>query len=283
MSEAERERAHSVDEIGNTGSISSTNNPTNQHIYWCFTWNGYKSEQSELDFTLSILQHMCKWYIIQEETGESGNDHLQGTLALLQRKRLNQLKQISFKIHWEPTKQLSASACYCSRESKRSGKIWAYNFNIPAICDVKIHEPYGWQLCVMKIINSMPDERTIYWFWEPFGNVGKTVLCKYLVIKHNALMLTGKSNDMYHMISKNPDKRSLFVVDVPKCHKEHINYSAIEQIKNGLIFSGKYEGSQLVFNPPHVIVFANIPPNKFEMSEDRWNINDIKKLQQQPD
>jgi hypothetical protein len=47
---------------------------------------------------------------------------------------------------------------------------------------------------------------TINWYWETTGGVGKTTLCKYLVGKHDALMLTGKSNDMYHMISKFPQK-----------------------------------------------------------------------------
>lgn len=77
------------------------------------------------------------------------------------------------------------------------------------------------------------------------------------------------------MISKFPAKRKLIVVDCPRSQQDYINYGAIEQIKNGLIFSGKYEGTQLVFNSPHVIVFANEPPDYSKMSMDRWNVVQI--------
>jgi hypothetical protein len=141
---------------------------------------------------------------------------------------------------------------------------------------IDIDEPGGWQTEIMDLIQEKPDLRTIHWFWEDKGNVGKTSLCNYLVIKHGALMLTtSKSNDMYHMISKFPDKNKLFVVDCPR--SQHINYEVIEQIKNGLVFSGKYNGIQLIFNCPHVIVFANIPPDKSTMSIDRWNVRFIER------
>jgi hypothetical protein len=128
----------------------------------------------------------------------------------------------------------------------------------------------------MDVVRQEPDERTIYWFWEPAGNVGKTAICKYLVVKHNALMLTGKSNDMYNMLAKFPNKRELILVDCPRSQQDYINYGALEQIKNGLVFSGKYEGAQLVFNCPHVVVFANQEPDFEKMSRDRWFIHRIR-------
>lgn len=250
-----------------------------QYIYLCFTLDKNKIEIEEMELLFIILRHESEWFIIQEETGESGYQHYQGTLKLKKRKRLSELKKIHKVIHWEGTKQISASAAYCSRISKRSGMIWTHKFDIPDILQFHIGL-YGWQLEVLDIINSTPDSRTIHWYWEPDGNMGKTTLAKYLVIKHNALMLTGKNNDMFHMIAKNPSKRKLFIVDVPRSATGHINYGAIELIKNGLVFSGKYEGCQLVFDNPHVFVFANIPPNLRELSVDRWKIT---RLQPQPD
>ena len=72
-----------------------------------------------------------------------------------------------------------------------------------------MEEPYGWQSEVMEIIKQKPDKRTIHWFWEPDGCKGKTTLSKYLVVKHNALMLTGKSGDMFNMLSKYKDKKEI--------------------------------------------------------------------------
>jgi len=242
-----------------------------QYNYWFFTYNNYKIEQIEQ--IEQILRHECKWYVFQEETGKEGTNHLQGTICLKVKQRMTQLKRIEPSIHWEATKSVKASIEYCTKYESRSGKIYSYGIDIPA--PIKLIEPYGWQLDVLEIIKTEPDERTIYWFWERNGGVGKTQLCKYLVVKHNALMLTGKSNDMYYMISKHPDKRTLIIVDIPRSTQDYINYGAIEQIKNGLIFSGKYEGCQLVFNCPHVIVFSNELPNMSMMSIDRWKITEI--------
>ena len=189
-------------EGGNTKTPSTKQ--SYQYNYWFFTYNNYKIEQIEQ--IEQIFRHECKWYIFQEEIGDGGTKHLQGTICLKNKQRLSQLKHIEPAIHWEPTKSVKSSIEYCTKYETRSGKIYYYGIDIPK--PIKVSEPYGWQLNVMEIIKNEPDDRTIYWFWEPHGNVGKTQLCKYLVVKHNALMLTGKSNDMYHMISKHTDKEN---------------------------------------------------------------------------
>lgn len=236
--------------------------------YWIFVWNNYEIEQ--IAPFLSILEHECEWYLFQEEKGESGTIHLQGTLRLKKRQRLTALKKWSNKIHWEPTKSISKSIVYSSKMETRFGKQWAKGIEIPR--EIKVCEPYGWQLEVMDIIKSEPDERTIHWFWEPNGKMGKSQLCKYLVVKHKALICSGKKSDIFHSISKNKI-RDLIVLDLPRSLEDKfISYGAIEQIKNGLIFSGKYDSVQLVFPIPHVIVFANNPPDMSQMSRDRWHI-----------
>lgn len=259
----------SRDERGNTKTRSSKQG--NQYNYWFFTLNNYKIDQIEQ--IEQLLKHECKWYVFQEEKGEEGTPHLQGTINLKNKQRLSQIKHINQNIHWEPTKCVKASIEYCTKYKTRNGRIYSYGIDIPD--EIEIIEPYGWQLEVMDIINSKPDNRTIHWFWEPAGNVGKTQLCKYLCIKHDALMVSGKSNDMYHMLTNNKNKLKLIIVDVPRSIQDYLNYGAIEQIKNGLVFSGKYESCQLIFNCPHVIVFANERPDMSKMSYDRWNIREI--------
>lgn len=46
----------------------------------------------------------------------------------------------------------------------------------------------------------------------------------------------------------------------------------IEQIKNGIYFSGKYESQMKYDKPPHVVVFSNTMPDQSKLSADRWNI-----------
>lgn len=258
------------------GEGGNTGNPpprSQQHLYWCFTWNNFEDvEQME-----RVFKHECDWFVFQEEKGEKGTPHIQGTLKLKKRQRLTELKKINNKIHWEATKCVSKSIAYCSKSETRAGKQWIHNIDIPETLDIE--QPYGWQLEIMKIINEKPDKRTIHWFWEPNGNVGKTTLCKYLVVKHNAIILSGKATDMFHALSK-AKKKELIIIDIPRVANDYINYGAIEAIKNGLIFSGKYEGCQLVFNCPHVIIFSNQKPDITAMSKDRWNIVDIRQFVQ---
>lgn len=240
-----------------------------QYLYWSFRLSNYTEDQ--IEHLVQIFRHECDWYVFQEEKGEeTGHLHLQGTLKLKKRQRLTQVKRWNHSIHWESTKYVDKCLAYCTKQKTRNGKQWIHGIQIPE--EIQIDEPYGWQLEVIDIIKTEPDSRTIHWFWEPEGKVGKSTLCKYLVVKHNALMLSGKANDMFHMISKFPLKRKLILIDVPRKSLDWISYPAIEQIKNGLIFSGKYEGAQIVFNCPHVIVFANEPPNQSAMSFDRWHL-----------
>jgi len=251
---------------GNT--VNSRDKQGFQHTYWFFTLNNYKKDQIEQ--LEQVFQHECKWYIFQEETGSEGTPHLQGTVCLIKKQRLTELKKIDSSIHWEPTKCVKASIEYCTKYESRSGQIYSYGITLPE--RVEIEEPYGWQLDVMNIIKGKPDVRKIHWFWEPTGNVGKSTLCKYLVVKHNALMITGRSLDMFNMLVKYPDRRKIIICDVPRSSLGYVNYGALEQIKNGLVFSGKYEGALLWYNKPHVIVFANEAPMIDEMSKDKWDI-----------
>lgn len=261
----------SRDGDGNTRNITVKQDI--QRIFWCFTLNNYSIDDIEILET--VFKSLCKWYIFQEEIGEEGTPHLQGTLSLLQKSRLTELKHINPKIHWEPTKSVKSSIAYCQKTETRRAHSKVYTFNIEIPKEINVEEPRGWQLQVIQIINTKPDCRSIHWFWEPNGNVGKSTLCKYLVVKHKALILTGKSSDMFHQILKCKDDPKLIICDIPRQSLEYINYGAIEQIKNGLIFSGKYEGGQRVFDPPHVICFANEPPKMSAMSLDRWKVTEI--------
>lgn len=238
--------------------------------YWFFTLNNHK--ESQIDRLDQIFRHECRWFVFQEEIGESGTPHLQGSCCFRDRKRLTALKQIDPTIHWEVTKSINASLEYCTKYESCTGRQWIYNIKTPP--RIELEEPYGWQLNVLNIIKQKPDKRTIHWFWEKTGGVGKTSLAKYLVVKHDAIVVTGKSNDMFHAIAKKKHP-IIVVVDVPRSTQDYVNYGAIEMIKNGLIFSGKFDSCQLVFNSPHVIVFANEKPDISKMSSDRWNIIEI--------
>lgn len=277
MIETNRDEQLSV--VGNTKATTDANKQTNQRLYWSFTWNNYDSELIEI--VLNILRHECDWFIMQEEAGEEKNTpHIQGTLKWKKRKRITEIFSIHYKISWRATERITSMAAYCSNKEKRTGKIWTHNFDIPEIIENNF-KPYGWQLMVLDILKEKPDDRIINWFWEPNGGIGKSEMALWLYDNMNALLCMGKANDIFHIISKNKDRRKIFVFDITKEKMEHFSYSTLEMIKNGYIISGKYDSNIVRFNRPHIIVFANTGPDKSKLTiNKRWNIIN---LTQQPE
>jgi len=140
----------------------------------------------------------------------------------------------------------------------------------------KLEEPYEWQKDILSLIEEEPNDRTIHWYWSSEGAKGKSTLANYIILKYNGLSIPSKASDAYHAIIKAITEQDIepkiIIIDVPRSSLGYLNYQAIENIKNGLITSGKYEGGMVAYPPPHVIVFANEEPDKEKMSNDRWKI-----------
>jgi len=257
----------STEKSGNTKQISPS-------LHWCFTLNNYNED----DINTLCSSDSSKKYIFQEETGENGTPHLQGYIEFVTKIRPKSVFK-NDKIHWEKTRDVKASIIYCSKDETRTGRIFNKNINIPKPLKV-ITQLYPWQKEVEKIYNTEPDDRTIHWYWEPEGNVGKTAFIKYLLTKYGALYCSGgKLADIMNLVfNSDMEQTNAVLFNIPRCHKGHISYAALENIKDGLVCNTKYETGFKVFNSPHIFVFANFPPDDTEqLSQDRWNIVRIEK------
>jgi len=264
---------------GNTVNNLQQKKYNGQCIYWSFTYNNFK--YSDANLLLEVLKSECEWVIFQDEIGDSGTLHLQGCLKLKKRKRLTDMKNLTFKeIHWEKTNKITHSAYYCYNSNKRHSRIWAYGFQIPRnhkIINFKIEKPYKWQQYLLDKINAKPHDRKIYWVYEELGNAGKSTFIKHCVCNIDGAIgpLSGKCNDIFRILAKESYIGTV-LFDIPRCFNEDfINYQAIESIKNGMCCSAKYDSEVLVFNTPHIIVFANEKPNITKLSLDRWEIIEI--------
>lgn len=238
---------------------------------WAFTLNNYTNEELEILETL-FQDHE---YIIGKEVGEQGTPHLQGYVEFKDKKRPSEYVK-NKRIHWEKARgNKEQNIEYCKKENNYTTNI---KIKRPLKDPLQGKEMYGYQKEVIELIKKEADERTINWYWEPEGNVGKSALTKHILMKHQAIMVTGKGNDIKHGIAEYILKHGevdVVIMDFERSLEEYVNYSAIEQIKNGCFFSGKYESSQVIFNSPHIIIFANFPPDENKLSRDRWNIKKI--------
>lgn len=245
--------------------------------YWTFTLNNYND--GEIDQLLCWFEGSNHKYAFQEEIGDkTKTPHLQGTVCFSSKCRPIENKKNIERIHWEKTRCFSLAVAYCLKQDTRSGRQWT-NLETPLIllCPSSFYE---WQKDIIKLIDSKPDDRTIYWYWESKGCAGKTAIAKYICANYKAIVVSGKSDNCKNAILQYHLKQQLYpkiiIFDIPRCNQNHISYEALESIKNGFFYSGKYEGGMCIFNSPHVICFSNEEPEYSLLTPDRWNVYNIK-------
>lgn len=126
-----------------------------------------------------------------------------------------------------------------------------------------------WQQRLIDEVKLPADDRKIIWYYDEVGGSGKTWTSKLLFVEFGAAYFTNsKSADIAYAYNGEP----IVVFDFSRSNEESINYGAIETVKNGIMFSGKYEARTKMFACPHVIVMANFAPNMAKLSMDRWDI-----------
>lgn len=131
-----------------------------------------------------------------------------------------------------------------------------------------------WQADVLKLLEQQ-DERKILWIFDKEGNHGKTWLAKYLLATKDAMYVDNskKADAAYAW-----DGQDYIVFDFTRQQEEHINYGTIEGLKNGIIFSSKYESTTKYSKKIiKIIIMANWKPNVGALSMDRWQLIQLDK------
>lgn len=249
------------------GNTKTAGNP-NQLYRFCVTLPYEETNASQLS---QHLKQFCKLFTFQAEQGESGYKHWQIELSLLTKMRPLEFKNLlGFnKAHIEPTKNYFASKNYCSKnESRIEGPYTEKSTFLKCITELR-----PWQNKLLEKLKTEPNDRSIIWLYDPKGGSGKTQFSKYMAIHHNAIILNnGAFKDLACALPDNPE---IVIFNFPRSIEGNINYGAIECIKDGLIFSAKYESKMKIFNSPHVVIMANFYPKIEELTEDRWEIIQI--------
>lgn len=131
----------------------------------------------------------------------------------------------------------------------------------------------GWQLDLTSDLLGIPDPRKVYWYWEAVGNSGKS----YFALNFNNggrfgyVVTGGRHSDIYFAYK---DETIVFF-DWARDNEESFPYRVVENFKNGYFLNTKYETFPHRFAVPHVVVFANFPPDVSKLSNDRWIIKNI--------
>lgn len=214
-------------------------------------------------------------YVFQEETGEGGTSHLQGYVSFTNQIAFTTLKQWNPRLHLERAISAAASILYCSDVNKRTGRVWSNNIQgVQGSTKVlELDQLHGWQQQLWTELNGPADDRRIVWITDVLGGKGKTAFCKFVLHhKKNVVFLsTSSTKDACHVVMSQKNPPQIVLMNLPRQSEGKISYAAVETIKDGLIYSGKYTGGFRIFNPPHFIVFANWSPDFTALSIDRWH------------
>lgn len=137
------------------------------------------------------------------------------------------------------------------------------------------HELSAWQSTMYELLSYPPNDRTIFFVVDVDGNNGKTWFAHYYTFKNpnSQVIPPGKKNDMVFALKENV---TCLFLDCPRSKQgDYIQYDFLEEVKNGYIFSPKYESRVKRLPKCHVVVLMNEPPDLTKLSEDRYHVINI--------
>lgn len=275
---------------GNTNPSPPKPKQINPSKKWCFTLNNPQVRHTE--YLIQKMPMLCKRLVWQMERGANGTQHVQGACEFKDRCRpVGKCRELN-GAHWEKMKAQGLEAYeYCCKDDTREENWEPYCHGY--VREEKLHllandDMWPWQAEMKAYLDANPDARKIRWLWEATGGVGKSAFVKKMCgERQDCLCVSGKTADMHHAIIKWKEETGgwpkVILVDVPRDTIDFINYGAIEKVKDGCFYSGKYEGGMCVMNVPHVVFFANERPKLHKFSVDRWDIHVIKDRMLVPD
>lgn len=259
----------SIKDIAENGNIEHSPHTNNGKYKYDFTLNNYT--ELEVCQVKETIQNICKKGGFGFEIGdECKTPHLQGYLSLHKKLRMTGLVKLPgfARASFREVRNEPNLIAYILKD----GNFWTHGFPRPIQVITNL---YPWQKDAEALLTAPSiDDRTVHWWHEETGNIGKSAFAKYMVVKHKALYCcSGKYADLINLVfNVNMDECRCIIFDIPRNQGNNVSYSAIESIKNGLICNTKFETGTKVFNSPHVLILSNLPPKLDGLSADRWKI-----------
>ncbi len=213
-------------------------------------------------------------YCVQLESGDDGTPHLQGFVSWINAKTFKATKPLLWGAHIEAAKgTLKRNKEYCSKAEGRLRGPWFHGFPTPRPLPTEL---YPWQIWATEIVSGVADDRTIYWIFEEPGGSGKSALQLIWERDFHALFVGFNARDVKCAIKLAwfkddavPPDNPIIMINLPRNTQNRFLWPLLEELKDGLIFSGKYESGQCLLPRSHVVVFANEVPLRPTISRDK--------------
>ena len=261
---------------------------------WMLTWNNPRHKMETLFETLKDAVPTSTGYVGQAERGsKNGTLHYHLLIRFVDMVRFSALKSHTFGLgnpRLDAIKDRDAAMKYVTKLKTRVQP------PIGTGCYVNLPKPdryaerilkrecfMTWQSALYEdLLDTEPNDRTVWWAWSNKGKIGKSNFVNYMAFHHEAetMCIDGcKKSDIAFALSKridNGDDIKYVFLDISRASSKSLEgmYDTIEKLKNGKLFSGKYESKELRFGRLHVICFANFFPKyaNTQLSKDRWRM-----------
>jgi len=176
----------------------------------------------------------------------------------------------------QPTKpSLAQVACEFPSIFMQSGRVQTF---IDLVFPYKIpvsgeYRPYQ-QALADELDHLFPSPRRVTFIVDPVGNAGKSwFVDRYFAANPDRVQIlsVGRREDLSFAVD---ERKSVFLFDLPRSSSEFLPYTLLEQLKDGRIFSNKYESRMKRVMFAHVVVFMNEYPDMTKLSQDRYSITE---------
>lgn len=130
-------------------------------------------------------------------------------------------------------------------------------------------EERNWQQQISDLLDTQAD-RQIIWIVDKTTFNGQCIICNYLEkALGRFIMYNGSTRDIAYAYEEKP----LVIFDYHSVKEDRLNYEVIKRLKDGIIFSSKYQPRMKEFQPPKIVCLNKTYPNVNMMSFDRWMLH----------
>jgi hypothetical protein len=153
-------------------------------------------------------------------------------------------------------------------------KLFEHRAPIP---DLRTGSPRQWQTDLAGVLDApCDDDRSVLFYVDEEGGKGKSWFQAWYLStrpERAQVLSAGKRDDIAHTIDKS---KLVFFFNIPRGGMEYLQYTILEQLKDRMIYSPKYNSTmKYLSGVPHVVVFCNEQPDMEKMTGDRYIIKSV--------
>lgn len=141
----------------------------------------------------------------------------------------------------------------------------------PACPDINLR---FWQRQLLSVLSGPAHARRVYVFVDLLGGRGKSTFARFIASKFAGVQVMAPARfiDMAYELQ---ETTKILILDCPRSRESNIRWDFLEAVKDGRVFSTKYEPITKYLDGCHVIVFTNFQPDQDQLSADRWDITNL--------